>query len=364
LLVIENAKRAVAEFAAELAELRRLSGRPSLRRMEVLSKRAKRPRLPHSTAGDALAGRRLPPIWVVLGIVHACLDSAREDSVEVDIGLFNPIKWQDRWLAVSRLCDEQDEQPAHQPLLDHVPPPAPTGMMWLPDRTHSSYLIIGNVSSPAAPPLPGVAHNIHHMTASLKTAAPWMPVTTILDPTREQATFALQAAAQQAEDVLIVHLLGHGYLDDRMGLRLLTRDSRFDDLSRTALDLNDVIDNLGKDSNAEAFVLIVDTCFAGGVIPRSNRNAKQHAFVLAATDAHGLAVDGPSSLTDVMASILGRGVSDCPFPMLSVEHLARECARTFEQRQRDDHRLVRQAVTTFNQGNANKITFGLNAAAI
>ena len=361
--MVDDAQRSVAQFIAELAELRRLSGQPSLRRMEVLSRKAKRPRLPHSTAGDALTGRRLPPIAVVLGIVHACLDSAREDGVEVDLSLFNPIKWQDRWLKVSRLCDEQDEQPAHQPLLDHITPPAPAGMMWLPDRRRSGYLIIGNVLSQEAPPLPGVARNIHDLTASLETAAPWMKATTILDPTMEKATLALQAAARQAEDVLIIHLLGHGYLDDRVNLRLLTSDSRFNDLSRTALDLTGMIANLRVNSNAQALVLIVDTCFAGSVIPKSGRNSKQHLFVLAATDAHGLAIDGPNSLTGVMASILGQGVPDCLFPMLSVEHLARECARTLEQRQRDYPRLPHQVVTTFSQGDARKVTFGLNAVA-
>lgn len=357
----DDAQRAIARFAAELAELRRLSGQPSLRRMEVLSRKAKRPRLPRSTAGDALTGRRLPPIPVVLGIVHACLDSAHEDGVEVDPSLFNPIKWQDRWLEVSRICDEQDEQPAHQPLLDHITPPTPTGMMWLPDRGRSGYLIIGNASSPGAPHLPGVAHNIDHTTASLEKAAPWMKVTAVLDPTTEKTALALQSAAQQAEDVLIVHLLGHGYLDDHMSLRMLTSDSRLDDLSRTTLDLNGMIGNLAGNSNAQALVVIVDTCFAGSVIPQSGRNSKQHLFVLAATDAHGLAIDGPNSLTGVMASVLGRGVQDCPFPMLSVEHLARECARTFEQHQRDDRRLPHQVVTTFSQGDARKVTFGLNA---
>jgi hypothetical protein len=360
--VTDNAQRAVAQFAAELAELRRLSGQPSLRRMEVLSRRAKRPRLPHSTAGDALTGRRLPPISVVLGIVLACLDSAREDGVEVDLNLFNTIKWQDRWLEVSRLCDEQDEEPAHQPLLDHVAPPAPPGMMWLPDRRRSGYLIIGNVSSREAPPLPWVARNVDHMTASLETAAPWMKVTTVIDPTLEKATLALRSAAQQAEDVLIVHLLGHGYLDDRVNLRLLTSDSRIDDLSGTTLDLTSMIGNLAGNSNAQALVLIIDTCFAGSVLPKSGRNSKQHLFVLAATDAHGLAIDGPDSLTGVMASVLGRGAQDCPFPMLSVDHLARECARTLEQRQRDNHHLPHQVVTTFSQGDASKITFGLNTA--
>lgn len=359
----DDAQRAVAQFVTELAELRRLSGQPSLRRVEVLSKKAKRPRLPHSTAGDALTGSRLPPISVVLGIVLACLDSAREDGVEVDLDLFNTIKWQDRWLEVSRLCDEQDEEPAHQPLLDHIQPLIPPGMMWLPDRRRSGYLIIGNASSREAPSLPGVAHNIDHMTASLGIAAPWLKITTLIDQTMEKATLALRSAARQAEDVLIVHLLGHGYLDDRVNLRLLTSDSRVDDLSRTSLDLTSMVTDLGDNSNAQALVLIVDTCFAGSIMPKIGRNSKQHIFVLAATDAHGLAIDGPHSLTDVMASILGHGVPDCPFPMLSVDHLARECARTLEQRQRDDHRLPHQVVTTFSQGDASKITFGLNAAA-
>lgn len=56
----DDAHCALAQFIAELAKLRLAAGNPSLRRMEVLSKKAQRPRLPHSTAGDALKGRRLP----------------------------------------------------------------------------------------------------------------------------------------------------------------------------------------------------------------------------------------------------------------------------------------------------------------
>lgn len=357
----DEARRAIADFAADLAELRRLSGQPSLRRMEALSRKAKRIRLPHSTAGDALTGKRLPPAWVVTGIVLACLDSAREDGIQVDLTRFDTVRWQTRWLEVSRLCDAPNEQPAHQPLLDRTPPPMPTGMMWLPDRRHSGYVIIGNASSPAAPFLPGVAQNVHAMTASLKAAAPWMQVTTALNSTTEQATSAMRSAAQRAEDVLIVHLLGHGYLDDRMRMRLLTSDSRVDDLMRTTLDLGDAIHDLRGNSNAQAIVLIVDACFAGSIIPKGGRSTKEHLFILAATDEHGLAIDGPSSLTGVMASVLDRGAPDCPFPMLSLEHLARECARTLEQRQREEPRLPRQVVKTFNSGNARKITFSLNA---
>jgi hypothetical protein len=61
----------------------------------------------------------------------------------------------------------------------------PTGMMWFPDRRQSGYVIIGNASSPAAPFLPGVAQNVRAMTASLKTAAPWLQVTTVLDSTTD-----------------------------------------------------------------------------------------------------------------------------------------------------------------------------------
>ncbi|MGB3443209.1 MAG: hypothetical protein WBA97_31090 [Actinophytocola sp.] len=60
-------------------------------------------------------------------------------------------------------------------------------------------------------------------------------------------------------------------------------------------------------------------------------------------------------------TILGDGVPDCPFPMLSVDLLARECAPVLEQRQRKDRHLPRQVVTTFSHGDAHKITFGLNA---
>ncbi|CRK57039.1 hypothetical protein [Alloactinosynnema sp. L-07] len=287
--------------------------------------------------------------------MHACRDAAREDGVRVDPELFDTIKWQDRWFKVGQLCAEH-QGPAHQPLLDRMPVATPPGMMWLPDRKRSAYVMLGNASSPAAHPLPGVIDNIEQLTASLKSAAPWMQVTTVLDATMQEATSALRSAARQTQDVLIVHVLGHGYLDDQMALRLLTSDSRPDDLATTTLNLTTVIDDVEASSNAAALVLIVDTCFAGQTIPKSSGRLKKHLFVLAATDAHSVAWDGPNSLTGVMASVLGEGVPDCPFPMLSVDLLAQECARVHEQRQ-----IPSQVITTFSHGDAHKITFGLNA---
>jgi hypothetical protein len=74
-------------------------------------------------------------------------------------------------------------------------------------------------------------------------------------------------------------------------------------------------------------VLIIGTCFAGRVILKIGRNSKQRHFVLAETDAHGSAIDGPHSLTGVTSLYPRPGCPGLAVPMLSADHLARECAR-------------------------------------
>ena len=56
--------------------------------------------LPDSTVSDALKGDRLPPIRVVLNFVAACQEAARADGIDISDGLFDPIRWQSKWIEV------------------------------------------------------------------------------------------------------------------------------------------------------------------------------------------------------------------------------------------------------------------------
>ncbi|MEV8039041.1 hypothetical protein [Streptomyces sp. NPDC086182] len=101
-----------------------------------------------------------------------------------------------------------------------------------------------------------------------------------------------------------------------------------DDLSHTALDLEGLLPQAAQVSSDRTVILIVDTGFAGAVIPRTPPGLDRW-FVLAATDASsGNALDHPS-LSGVLAELLQRGVRECPYPMVTIVDLAQRAREVF-----------------------------------
>ncbi|HEY4854167.1 MAG TPA: AAA family ATPase [Streptosporangiaceae bacterium] len=108
----------VAQFAADLRELRRRAGSPSYRRLARTANYAS------ATLAEAASGHRLPTLAVTLAYVRAC-------AGDVD-------QWEERWLTIARELDLDTTRPSgsaepatalqatsSRPSLDDVPCPYP-----------------------------------------------------------------------------------------------------------------------------------------------------------------------------------------------------------------------------------------------
>ncbi|MFI9534134.1 hypothetical protein ACIG56_12900 [Nocardia fusca] len=111
-----DTQRAIEDFAAALADLHSLAGKPSFARIQNLSKlrdtdsfAGRAISLPSTTASDAIRGKRLPSIATVLAFVDACHRAAAEDGMVVDAARFDLPLWQQRWRAVRDLRDANAE---------------------------------------------------------------------------------------------------------------------------------------------------------------------------------------------------------------------------------------------------------------
>ncbi|MFF4010661.1 hypothetical protein [Streptomyces sp. NPDC001717] len=88
------------------------------------------------------------------------------------------------------------------------------------------------------------------------------------------------------------------------------------------LDVGELLSQAAQASASRTVILIVDTAFAGSAIPQVPQKLERW-FVLAASDARGMAFDKPS-LTSVLAQLLRGGVASCPYPMVTATDLATE----------------------------------------
>ncbi|MFC3961669.1 hypothetical protein [Nocardia jiangsuensis] len=401
-------QQAIEQFAAELSEFRRDCGAPSFRRLSVLAKEAGHSRLAPSTACDATRGKRLPAIEVVIHFVTACRRAAEEVGISLDDDpRLRPTWWQARWTATCRARHRAKIRPvasgsampsgpatAPNPseggpsASDPVAPRGPASkspmqpqtlrswtpeLMWLPNVERSRYLIIADAggmqvpalasgtrvaAGPEVPGLPGVVHDVDELCESLSRCAPWLTVEILANPLLAQAAAVLEAAAREVDDVLIVHVLGHGYLDDEMALYLVVQDTDMQRFPRSALPLTQTISRLRNLSRAKAIVVVIDTCFAGAAIPQSLAADSGDLFILAASSADGLAYDRPFSLTGWFAAVLRAGIHEFPYPMLPLGLVADETARAVA---RQPSHPREQKVTVFNQGDADKLALGINS---
>ncbi|MER6639124.1 hypothetical protein [Streptomyces microflavus] len=156
-------------------------------------------------------------------------------------------------------------------------------------------------------------------------------MTVLLEPTSQEAHDEIRRALAAPLELLVVHVVGHGYLNESARLSLIMKDSQEDNLLRTSVDIEGLLAQAGQRSQERAVILIVDTSFAGAAIP-STPPTLNNWFVLAATDAHGHAYewageDGEwSSFTGVLAHLLNNGITDSPYPLVTVTDLAQEAS--------------------------------------
>ncbi|MGW0535164.1 caspase family protein [Streptomyces sp. NPDC003032] len=325
----------VEAFVADLRQLRQDVGQPSFRSLEVHARKAGS-HLPASTASDVVRGRRLPKLPAVIAFVLACRHYAEECKIPVPARAREMYSWQEAHKTASLtlevtapvgagdvtgppLTNQQRLQPGHGK------------NFWIPERQRCSYLLIGCSDVAGLPPLAGVPRDCQRMTEALQSAAPWMSLTTLFNPTNQQAHQAVRRTFMAPSELVVLHVVGHGFLNESARLSLPLSDSQEDNLLQTSLDLEGLLAQASQQSRERAVVLIVDTSYAGAVIPNAPPEL-EHWCVVAATGAHGQAVDGEGSFTGVLSRTLSEGVAACPFPMLTVTDLAREVRKVVLER--------------------------------
>lgn len=172
----------------------------------------------------------------------------------------------------------------------------------------------------------------------------------LLDPTNQEAHDEIRRAMAAPWELLVVHVVGHGYLNESARLSLIMKDSQEDNLLQTSVDLQGLLSQAERRSQERAVILIVDTSFAGAAIP-STPPTLSNWFVLAATEAHGLAYewageDGEGSFTGVLAHLLNNGIAASPYPLVTMMDLARESSEAILLRDSSGRQKVTWSGTT------------------
>ncbi|WP_431959203.1 caspase, EACC1-associated type [Actinacidiphila sp. bgisy160] len=159
--------------------------------------------------------------------------------------------------------------------------------------------------------------------------------------TRDRALRLIGTAAAQAQDLLLVHFTGHGYVDLATGepeLYLMTRESTKDGARLDGIPYRDLLRLLAS-SRAERVVLVLDCCYSGnaGLVPLPER-----PFSLITSSAVGSRIhkgDGidPTPFTGALVRVLAEGTD--PYEPVTVQRLgvrlhelAGEYAATLDER--------------------------------
>jgi WD40 repeat protein len=125
----------------------------------------------------------------------------------------------------------------------------------------------GRYEDSTLPDLPSVATTVHDLARTLQECCdvPGEQIRTLVDPAGiEELGDAVDAAATEAEDVLVVYYAGHGQLDRRGNLYLATRGTRDarEGLEHRAFEYEKLRDRL-RTCRAHTIVVILDCCFSG-----------------------------------------------------------------------------------------------------
>ncbi|MFI6078977.1 caspase family protein [Actinoplanes sp. NPDC051343] len=230
---------------------------------------------------------------------------------------------------------------------------------WLPDPRASRAVLIGVSDYADLEPLPAVERNLQELSRLLTSPDLWGLRTedchTLLSPQRpDDVLDAINTAAGQATDALIVYFAGHGLLDQRDELHLaltqgsrkkLYRTVRYDDVRR------EVVETARK---CHSKVVILDCCYSGramqGAMGSSDvaeqaRIAGTYLMTATAETSKALAPLGAefTAFTGALIRKLSAGVIDGP-ELLDLEtlfyHLRAELAERRlpmpQQRSRND----------------------------
>ncbi|SDC66894.1 caspase family protein [Actinokineospora iranica] len=212
-----------------------------------------------------------------------------------------------------------------------------------PDRSRAVLIGIGDYAR--FPALPAVANNLAGMTEALTSPdLGGMPREhcAVLDSTADVPAIgrALAAAADAAEDMLLVYFAGHGTRGMKRGELFLTlADTDPAIPAFTALDFDSVRDLVVK--SATVTVVILDCCFSGratapfmsGEESLLSELEIDGTCVLTASPANKVALSGPkySEFTGELLAILRDGIPGGD-PLLSLEAIYTSLARRMAAR--------------------------------
>ncbi|MFE0028749.1 caspase family protein [Amycolatopsis sp. NPDC059021] len=222
--------------------------------------------------------------------------------------------------------------------------------MRLADPLRSRAVLIGTseFADPDLPALPAVRNNVTDLAAILTapagTGLPPAQCRTLLDePDHRTVGDALEEAAEQAEDLLLVYYAGHGVLDGRGQLYLTMPDSTVDRLRWTGLPAARLRELLA-DAPAANRVLIVDSCFSGRAIGELMADASSAAtgqleiagtYTLTSASGNETA-SAPwgarhTAFTGALTDLLTRGAPDGP-ELLTLDFVHRHLRRVLGER--------------------------------
>jgi hypothetical protein len=177
-------------------------------------------------------------------------------------------------------------------------------MARLPDPHRSRVLLIGTSTydDPMLPQHLAVRNNLEELQAVLTHpefgGLPRAHCRVLRDPKDPNMICdALDEAAAQAEDLLLIYYAGHGLLDENSRLFLAASGTRRQRLHYTALDVAD-IKKAFQHTPAKNRVLILDSCFSG----RAIEQAMGDEVAVSVLDA---SLDGAYFLTSVPANQKG-----------------------------------------------------------
>lgn len=208
-------------------------------------------------------------------------------------------------------------------------PPAPNGDestsplagAGLPDPSGTRIVLIGAGRFNELHPLPATRRNVEDL-ADLITAAWNLPVancTVLRDPASPRdLSRAVEEAAKEATDTLLVYYAGHGLIDWSGHFHLAVRSSERESVHDTAVPYAWVKEHIEK-SRAERRIVILDCCYAARAFGLQSDSALFEVagtYVLAAASETATAVSPPgeefTAFTGALLTVLRNGIPGLP----------------------------------------------------
>ncbi|MFE7463866.1 transporter substrate-binding domain-containing protein [Streptomyces sp. NPDC057499] len=193
--------------------------------------------------------------------------------------------------------------------------------MSLPDPAGSRVVLVGAGRFSELDPLPATRRNVKALADLLIDAwsLPDENCTVLCDPrTPRDLSRAVEAAAREATDTLLVYYAGHGVIDRAGHYHLAVRNTERDSVHDTAVPYEWIKAHVEK-SRAERRIVILDCCYAARAFGlQSNAAALEVAgtYILAAAGETAMAISPPgetfTAFTEALLSVLGNGIPGLP----------------------------------------------------